>query len=95
MPQVKQQSLLVHLDTTKATLSWKSPTGDYDHMSIRQCKVQSDVCTEHIVTDLTSTSLELTVVPQLEYVYTMLLYQEEEVVLESGPFVKDDETPGK
>ena len=75
-------------------LSWSPPTGDYDHMSIRQCEVGTDVCTEHTVTDPSSTSLELTVAPGVEYVYTMVLYQEDEVVLEAGPFEQTN-TNGK
>ena len=83
------------MDETKAKLLWSPPTGDYDYMSIRHCVARSDVCTEHIVTDPSSTSLELTVAPGVVYVYTMLLYQEDEVVLESGPFVEHEEVTGK
>ena len=79
----------VELQETTAKVSWNPPTGDYDSLSIRQCKVETDVCIEHIVPESSFhiTALELTVEPDVEYVYTMLLYQEDEVVLEAGPFV--------
>ena len=54
----------------------------------------TDVCTDYAVIDPSSTSLELTVAPGMEFVYTMLLYQEDEVVLVSGPFEQTN-TNGK
>ena len=92
LPVVQEQNLKIEVKETKAQLSWTPPTGDYDHMSIRQCEVGTDVCTEHIVPELSFriTSLELTVEPDVEYVYTMVLYQGDEVVLESQPFIKDE-----
>ena len=57
-------------------------------MSIRQCEKGTNVCTEYIVTDSRFSRIELTVARGVEYVYTMLMYQEDEVVLVSQPFLQ-------
>ena len=89
LPIVNEQTMKAELQATTAKVSWTPPTGDYDTLSIRQCEVETDVCIEHIVPESSFhiTALELTVEPDVEYVYTMLLYQGDEVVLEAGPFI--------
>ena len=78
--------LTVDQEGSEAVLQWETPTGDYDAMSIRQCEVQTGTCTEHRVDDARFTRLELKVEPGVEYVFTMVLYQEDQVALESEPF---------
>ena len=77
---------------TTVTLSWSPPTGEFDSMAIRQCVLGTDLCTEHAVS---TNSLELTVQSGVEYEFTLLLYEGEEVVYESTTFRTNADERGR
>ena len=81
-----QKDITVTQKDNQVVIQWATPMGDYDTMSIRQCGAQTDACTEHRVDAEQLTRLELRLEHGVEQVFTIVLYQEDQVVLESEPF---------
>ena len=66
--------------------------GDFDTMSIRKCEVISGKCTELSISDTDIIVLGIQIVPGVQYNFTILLYQGNDLVLESEPFHERVET---